>query len=452
MVWPIRSRISSLLFANSPLVASHVYESWWFSRFSGPTSSSLTRPWPKVMDWIQIDRCRTAASLPSIKEKQTESPDYCVRLDGENQGTDKGNMSDGYQNLFGLMKQRFMSFKNQKYIKELEHFQVLAEAQSPKFMVIACADSRVCPSNILGFQPGDAFMIRNIANLVPPMKNGPSECNAALQFAVTTLRRPNGNGGQSNGNGRQPNGINKRDRAVTITGRAVERYQQDGPSGEECRRIKKGSRRYKEIVGSKFGCKVKMEGSTEGRLEALEITMEGMKASVNGNQRQASVNGNHRRCEEDIGGRVGSDHGDNRTHDHDDDYQEVENILVIGHSSCAGIETLMNMQDDAESRNFIHKWVANGELAKLKTTAATAHLSFDQQCRFCEKESINQSLLNLLSYPWIEDRVRRELLSLHGGYYNFNNCSFEKWTLDFERCNVKEEGINYVVKEQDFWS
>ena len=30
-------------------------------------------------------------------------------------------------------------------------------------------------------------MIRNIANLVPLMKNGPSECNAALEFAVTTL-------------------------------------------------------------------------------------------------------------------------------------------------------------------------------------------------------------------------------------------------------------------------
>lgn len=37
-----------------------------------------------------------------------------------------------------------------------------------QFMVIACADSRVCPSSILGFQPGDAFTVRNIANLVPP--------------------------------------------------------------------------------------------------------------------------------------------------------------------------------------------------------------------------------------------------------------------------------------------
>lgn len=37
-------------------------------------------------------------------------------------------------------------------------------------MVIACADSRVCPSNILGLQPGETFMIRNVANLVPPLE------------------------------------------------------------------------------------------------------------------------------------------------------------------------------------------------------------------------------------------------------------------------------------------
>ncbi|KAG2391216.1 Beta carbonic anhydrase [Vigna angularis] len=41
-----------------------------------------------------------------------------------------------------------------------------------EFMVIACADSRVCPSTVLGFQPGEAFMIRNIANLVPTFEFG----------------------------------------------------------------------------------------------------------------------------------------------------------------------------------------------------------------------------------------------------------------------------------------
>lgn len=67
------------------------------------------------------------------------------------------------------------------------------------------------------------------------------------------------------------------------------------------------------------------------------------------------------------------------------------------------------------------------------------------------QESINQSLLNLLSYPWIKDRVRKDLLSIHGGYYDFSNCSFEKWTLDFKECSVDEERSNYVVKEKEFW-
>lgn len=39
-----------------------------------------------------------------------------------------------------------------------------------QFMVIACVDSRVCPSNILGFRPGEAFTIRNVANFVPPLE------------------------------------------------------------------------------------------------------------------------------------------------------------------------------------------------------------------------------------------------------------------------------------------
>lgn len=36
-----------------------------------------------------------------------------------------------------------------------------------QFMVFACSDSRVCPSHVLDFQPGDAFVVRNVANMVP---------------------------------------------------------------------------------------------------------------------------------------------------------------------------------------------------------------------------------------------------------------------------------------------
>ncbi|MED6142834.1 hypothetical protein PIB30_001034 [Stylosanthes scabra] len=52
-------------------------------------------------------------------------------------------------------------------LENVEQFENLAKAQAPKFMVIACTNSRVCLLNILGFQPGEAFVIRNVANLVP---------------------------------------------------------------------------------------------------------------------------------------------------------------------------------------------------------------------------------------------------------------------------------------------
>ncbi|XP_058007262.1 beta carbonic anhydrase 5, chloroplastic isoform X2 [Hevea brasiliensis] len=219
--------------------------------------------------------------------------------------------------LFDEMKLRFLSFKKHKYMENLEHFENLAKGQAPKFMVIACADSRVCPSSILGFQPGEAFVVRNVANMVPSYESGPSETNAALEFAVNSLK--------------------------------------------------------------------------------------------------------------------------------------VENILVIGHSCCGGIRALMSMHDDVETSSFIGSWVVVGMNARLRTKAAASNLSFDRQCRHCEKESVNCSLGNLLTYPWIEEKVRNGELSIHGGYYDFVDCTFEKWTLDYNASNWKEEGGKVATKNRTFW-
>ncbi|THG10523.1 hypothetical protein TEA_027812 [Camellia sinensis var. sinensis] len=89
--------------------------------------------------------------------------------------------------LFNEMKHQFLSFKRQKFLENLECYENLAKSQAPKFMVIACADSRVCLSYILGFQPREAFVVRNVANLVPLFENVPTETNAALEFAVNSL-------------------------------------------------------------------------------------------------------------------------------------------------------------------------------------------------------------------------------------------------------------------------
>ncbi|XP_071931090.1 beta carbonic anhydrase 5, chloroplastic-like isoform X4 [Coffea arabica] len=132
---------------------------------------------------------------------------------------------------------------------------------------------------------------------------------------------------------------------------------------------------------------------------------------------------------------------------------EVENILVVGHSCCGGIRALMSMEDNKNSSSFIENWVRIGKPAKLISTKATAtasDLNFDQQCRHCEKVSINQSLLNLLTYPWIEEKVANGKLSVHGGYYDFVDCTFEKWSLNYKGSESKEEG-EYSIKDREFW-
>ncbi len=61
--------------------------------------------------------------------------------------------------------------------------------QSPKIMVIACCDSRVDPALILQCEPGDLFVVRNVANIVPPYEKDASHhgTSAALEFAICFL-------------------------------------------------------------------------------------------------------------------------------------------------------------------------------------------------------------------------------------------------------------------------
>ncbi|XP_008782456.1 carbonic anhydrase, chloroplastic [Phoenix dactylifera] len=86
----------------------------------------------------------------------------------------------------------FEHFKKETYEKKPDVFRTLAEGQSPKFMVFACADSRVCPSVVFDFQPGEAFTVRNIANMVPPYdKTKYAGVGSAIEYAVHHLKVEN---------------------------------------------------------------------------------------------------------------------------------------------------------------------------------------------------------------------------------------------------------------------
>ena len=68
--------------------------------------------------------------------------------------------------------------------------QLVQEGQTPKILVVACCDSRVDPALVLNCAPGDLFVIRNVANLVPPAENrsgGRHGTSAALEYGVGTL-------------------------------------------------------------------------------------------------------------------------------------------------------------------------------------------------------------------------------------------------------------------------
>ncbi|KAL3511298.1 hypothetical protein ACH5RR_030699 [Cinchona calisaya] len=197
------------------------------------------------------------------------------------------------------IKTGFKHYKKENYEKNPTLYGELAKGQSPKFMVFACADSRVCPSVILNFQPGEAFVVRNIANMVPPYDQTKySGAGAAIEYAVLHLK--------------------------------------------------------------------------------------------------------------------------------------VENIVVIGHSCCGGIKGLMSIPDDGStSSDFIEDWVKICLLAKAKVKAACSDLDFTEQCTNLEKEAVNVSLGNLLTYPFVREAVTKKTLALKGGHYDFVKGSFELWDLDF---------------------
>ena len=80
-------------------------------------------------------------------------------------------------------------FRETDWQAERERWSELAEGQSPKVMILACADSRVDPALIFDARPGEMFVARNIAALAPPYEtsSGFHGVSAALEFAVTQL-------------------------------------------------------------------------------------------------------------------------------------------------------------------------------------------------------------------------------------------------------------------------
>jgi carbonic anhydrase len=90
---------------------------------------------------------------------------------------------------FSALLDGYRRFRKTGWARERERWADLAEGQSPQVLVIACSDSRVDPATIFDARPGEMFVIRNVAALVPPYQPDSHYhgVSAALEFAVTQL-------------------------------------------------------------------------------------------------------------------------------------------------------------------------------------------------------------------------------------------------------------------------
>lgn len=180
----------------------------------------------------------------------------------------------------------FRRFQHKYFGEHAALYQNLKNKQSPKTLLIGCSDSRVDPALLTDCAPGDLFVIRNVANLVPPYEEGVTHqgVTSAIDFAVSDL--------------------------------------------------------------------------------------------------------------------------------------EVSQIIVLGHSGCGGINALLNGRKPKNRVDFVGKWMNIAAPAKEYVKSILQNSPMDAQLRACEMTSIIVSLDNLMTFPFIEERVKAGNLALHGWYFH----------------------------------
>ncbi len=187
--------------------------------------------------------------------------------------------------------QGFHRFREQHFADDDALYrQLVQEGQTPKILVVACCDSRVDPALVLDCAPGDLFVIRNVANLVPPAESrssGRHGTSAALEYGVSTLG--------------------------------------------------------------------------------------------------------------------------------------VEHIIVLGHAHCGGIRALMSGHRTGDADSYIDSWMRLAEEARADAERELAGATPEERERAIEQRGILGSLANLMTFPWIRERVEQGRLALHGWYFDMEH-------------------------------
>lgn len=187
----------------------------------------------------------------------------------------------------GQLVEGFRRFREQHFAEsDALYHQLVTKGQTPKIMIVGCCDSRVDPAIVLNCAPGDLFVIRNVANLIPPSEGhaGFHGTTAALEYGV-------------------------------------------------------------RILG-------------------------------------------------------------------------VEHIIIFGHAQCGGIRALIQRTGTPDPDSYIDDWMHLAEPARQAVDKELPDAAPEIRARACEQHAIGVSLSNLMTFPWVRERVEQGKLSLLGWYFD----------------------------------
>jgi carbonic anhydrase len=115
----------------------------------------------------------------------------------------------------------------------------------------------------------------------------------------------------------------------------------------------------------------------------------------------------------------------------------VEHIIIMGHAHCGGIAAMVHSQEGGPAGGkFISAWTNLLREARSRALAAEPKLDGDALLRASECQSVQLSLENLATFPFVREAMEAGNLNLHGWYLNIFEGALEIWNPDtgtFER-------------------
>lgn len=99
---------------------------------------------------------------------------------------------------------------------------------------------------------------------------------------------------------------------------------------------------------------------------------------------------------------------------------KVENIVVLGHRQCGGIQSLFR-PENVKKNGFVAQWMSIADSAKAMVLEKHPNADVDTLCRECEQESIAISVKNLLTFPFISEAVANNRLQILGLYFDLED-------------------------------